>query len=141
MMLEIEEIVEDIKTHTKTAKDALDQDPVDSFTLSQEHPTLAMLNQRLSTAVTQAGYNERAAENFYKRVMENEKVRLVKEDGLAAGVADSMKVEHAKDAFDMWNEAKYYYELGSKLRASTDRTIESLRSKVSYEKTAEIRGV
>lgn len=130
-------IIEEIALHTKIARRAMNPDPVDTFTLSNELVELAILLQRLGDRLATMGRIVRGAKEFYARVMEGEKVRLVKDEGMAAGVADSMKVELAHEEFKMVNDCDYVMDRLVYARKSTDKTIDSIRSKLSYEKANE----
>mgnify|MGYP000967674867 CR=1 FL=1 len=132
---------------------------VDTLTLSNEQVELAILLQRLGDRIADMGYIARASEEFYKRVMEGHKVRLTqvgeprevvekdpttKEEKkvtkyvpMAAGVADSMKIELAHEAFGLHNECQKTMDQLVYIRKSTDKTIDTIRSKLSYEKANE----
>jgi hypothetical protein len=124
-------ILEDVQLHTKRARKAIDLDPVDANTLANEIVELAILNQRLGDRVARAGNISRAAENHYKTVREEHKLRLVQvgeerevEEAtgtkstkkvkqmvkMAAGVADSAKMKLAQKEFDLSNAALGLYE-------------------------------
>jgi hypothetical protein len=129
---------------------------VDTLTLSNEQVELAILLQRLGDRLSEMGYIARAAKEFYERVREGHKVRLTqvgeareveetnKEGGeittktkyftVAAGVADSMKIELAHEAFGIHNECEKTMDQLAYARKSTDKTIDTIRSKLSYEK-------
>jgi len=130
---------------------------VDTMTLSNEQVELAILLQRLGDRISEMGYIARGAEEFYKRVMEGHKVRLtqigeareiVEKDPntkqekkvtkyvpMAAGVADSMKIGLAHEAFDLHNSCQKQMDQLVYIRKSTDKTIDTIRSKLSYEKS------
>ena len=89
----------------------------------------------------------RAAENHYKTVREEHKLRLVltgrettDDDGnvmmvkMAAGVADSAKMKLSEREFDLHNAATGLYEQLLNMRRSSDKTIDAIRSKLSFEK-------
>lgn len=144
-------LLEDIKKHTIKARKAMDRDPADANTLANEVVELAILNQRLGDRVAKAGMLARDAENFYKIVREEHKVRLTEgknPDGslnvdpktkkaikIASGVADSMKYKLAEEEFSLYNMAAGLLEQLSYMRRSTDKTIDAIRSKLSYEKS------
>jgi hypothetical protein len=161
-------IVKSITVHTRRARRAMGgrslnnegeivDEEVDTLTLSNEQVELAILLQRLGERISNMGYVARAAEEFYKRVMEGHKVRLTQigeeriveekdKDSttgyrkvkkfvpVAAGVADSMKIELAHEAFMLHNSCQQQLESLVQIRKSTDKTIDTMRSKLSYEK-------
>ncbi len=134
-------------------------DEVDTLTLSNEQVELGILLQRLGDRISEMGYIARGAEEFYKRVMEGHKVRLtqvgearetVEKDPttkkekkvtkyvtIAAGVADSMKIGLAHEAFELHNSCQKQMDQLVYIRKSTDKTIDTIRSKLSYEKSNE----
>lgn len=148
-------LLDEVKEHTLKARKAMDLDPVDANTLANEIVELAILNQRLGDRVAEAGQIARACENHYKTVRETHKLRLV-QDGeereveettgtktttvvkkmvkMAAGVADSAKMKLSQDEFDLWNAALGLYEQLQFMRRSSDKTIDAIRSKLSFEK-------
>lgn len=141
------ELLDEVKVHTLTARKAMDQDPVDANTLANEIVELAILNQRLGDRVADAGIIMRATDNHYKTVREEHKVRLVSgttvidEAGepkiikaMAAGVADSAKMKLAQDEFDLYNASAGMYEQLNYMRKSSDKTIDAIRSKLSFTK-------
>lgn len=144
------DVLDDVKVHTLSARRAMDQDPVDANTLANEIVELSILNQRLGDRVATSGEIARAAENHYKTVREEHKLRLVQvgetvvseEDGkqvkkvvkMAAGVADSAKMKLAQDEYDLYNAATGLYEQLQYMRKSSDKTIDAIRSKLSYTK-------
>lgn len=144
------EVLDEVKVHTINARQAMDLDPVDANTLANEIVELAILNQRLGDRVADAGIISRAADNHYKTVREEHKLRLVQvgefktfiEDGksveryvkLAAGVADSAKMKLAIDEFDLYNAAQGLYDQLQYMRKSSDKTIDAIRSKLSFTK-------
>ena len=150
-------VVEEISKETRRARKAMDQDPVDTLTLSNKLVELSILNQRLGERIATMGYIVRGCKEFYERVREGHKVRLVtkgeprqtveKKDGIekvvtkyvtvAAGVADSMKIGLAHEEFVVYNECEKVMDQLVYARKSTDKTIDSIRSKLSYEKTNE----
>lgn len=139
-------VIDDVKKHTIAVRKAMNTDPVDRNALSNEMVELAIINQRLGDRAADAGSISRAAENHYKTTRENHKVRLVQEgeeqmvDGkkkmvkMAAGVADSAKMKLSQAEFDLANAALGLYEQLQFMRKTTDKTIDSVRSKLSYEK-------
>jgi hypothetical protein len=160
-------IVEEISVHTRLARRAMGgrslneeneivDEEVDTLTLSNEQVELGILLQRLGDRIADMGYIARAAEEFYKRVMEGHKVRLTqvgeprevvekdpttKEEKkvtkyvpMAAGVADSMKIGLAHEAFELHNSCQKQMDQLVYIRKSTDKTIDTIRSKLSYEK-------
>jgi len=151
------DLLDEVKVHTLTARRAMDQDPVDANTLANEIVELAILNQRLGDRVSEAGIISRAAENHYKTVREEHKLRLVQvgeeqevevDDGettkgkkkvkkfvkMAAGVADSAKMKLSMDEFDLYNAAQGLYDQLQYMRKSSDKTIDAIRSKLSFTK-------
>jgi len=161
-------IVEEISVHTRRARGAMGgrtlnseneivDELVDTLTLSNEQVELGILLQRLGDRISEMGYIARAAEEFYKRVMEGHKVRLTqigearevvetdpktKEEKkvtkyvpLPAGVADSMKISLAHEAFELHNSCQKQMDQLVYIRKSTDKTIDTIRSKLSYEKS------
>lgn len=161
-------IVEEISVHTRLARRAMGgrslneeneivDELVDTLTLSNEQVELGILLQRLGDRIADMGYIARAAEEFYKRVMEGHKVRLTqvgeprevvekdpttKEEKkvtkyvpMAAGVADSMKIGLAHEAFELHNSCQKQMDQLVYIRKSTDKTIDTIRSKLSYEKS------
>jgi hypothetical protein len=130
-------VVQEIATHTKKARKAMDQDPVDTLTLSNELVELSILVQRLGDRIARMGYIARGCKEFYERIREGHKVRLVRDDKIAAGVADSMKVDLSHEEFEMHNECEYLMDRLVYTRKSTDKTIDAIRSKLSYEKMNE----
>jgi hypothetical protein len=146
-------VLKDIQKETLKARKAMDTDPVDTLTLSNKLVDLSILNQRLGDRVANAGALKRGTKNLLEVTRERHKVRLVQginEDGeyeqtadgknkggVAAGVADSMKLQLTPLEFDLANEAERIYDQLSNLRKSTEKTIDALRTKISYEKTNE----
>lgn len=149
------DLLDDVQLHTKSARRAIDMDPVDANTLANEIVELAILNQRLGDRVARAGIISRASENHYKTVREEHKLRLVQEGEereveektigggiktvnktvkMAAGVADSAKMKLAQNEFDLYNAALGLYEQLQYMRKSSDKTIDAIRSKLSFEK-------
>lgn len=133
---EVMPIIKDLSRHTLNARKAMDP-PVDTLTLSNELVELAILNQRLGDRVAYANYLARDTKNFYEETREEHKVRLVKEEGEAAGVADSMKIKLSRAEFELRNQSEMLYERLQFLRKSTEKTIDAIRSKLSYEKSNE----
>lgn len=127
-------VVEDITVETRKARKAMDYDPVDMNLIATAGLELSILNQRLGDRVWQAGVIERASKNHYETVREGHKVRLVEEEAMAAGVADSHKVGLAKKEFELSNDAKGLHDKLQYLRKSTDKTIDMIRSKNSIAK-------
>lgn len=157
LLTDATDVLDEVKVHTLSARRAMDQDPVDANTLANEIVELAILNQRLGDRVADSGMVARAAENHYKTVREEHKLRLVQvgeektveeDDGettkgkkqvkkfikMAAGVADSAKMKLAQDEFDLWNAATGLYEQLQYMRKSSDKTIDAIRSKLSFTK-------
>ena len=170
-------IVEEISVHTRRARAAMGgrslnseneivDEEVDTLTLSNEQVELGILLQRLGDRISEMGYIARAAEEFYKRVMEGHKVRLTqvgeerevnekvpdseikgtkspkyhkvkKFVTLPAGVADSMKIALAHEVFELHNSCQKQMDQLVYIRKSTDKTIDTIRSKLSYEKSNE----
>lgn len=163
-------IVQEISVHTRRARRAMGgrslndeneivDEEVDTLTLSNEQVELGILLQRLGDRISDMGYIARAAEEFYKRVMEGHKVRLtqvgeareivekdpttkkekkiIKYVPLPAGVADSMKISLAHEAFTLHNSCQKQMDQLVYIRKSTDKTIDTIRSKLSYEKSNE----
>lgn len=60
-------------------------------------------------------------------------------DGVAAGVADSMKVGQVKVEYELMNQAEKNYETVNLLRRSIEKAIDSIRSKLSYESKHETK--
>lgn len=132
---------------------------VDTLTLSNEQVELGILLQRLGDRISEMGYIARGAEEFYKRIMEGHKVRLtqvgeareivekdpttkkekkiIKYVPLPAGVADSMKIGLAHEVFELHNQCQKQMDQLVYIRKSTDKTIDTIRSKLSYEKSNE----
>lgn len=150
------DLIDEVKVHTLRARKAMDSDPVDANTLTNEIVELAILNQRLGDRVSQAGMIARASENHYKTVREEHKLRLVqvgeereveeatgtkttelvkKHVKMAAGVADSAKMKLSQREFDLANTAQGLYEQLQYMRKSSDKTIDAIRSKISFEKS------
>lgn len=143
------DLLDEVKVHTLTARKAMDQDPVDANTLANEIVELAILNQRLGDRVAESGTIMRAADNHYKTVREEHKLALVNGmtmvdpetgetslvKGMAAGVADSAKMKLSQDEFDLYNAAAGMYEQLQYMRKSSDKTIDAIRSKLSFTKT------
>lgn len=150
-------LLDDVKKHTINARNAMNTDPVDATTLANEIVELAILNQRLGDRVADAGQLARATENHYKTVREEHKLRLVQvgeerevevDDGqttrgkktvkkfvtMAAGTADSAKMKLAQVEFDLWNASQALWEQLQYMRRSSDKTIDAIRSKLSFEK-------
>jgi len=144
-------VLDEVKLHTLTARQAMDADPVDSRTLSNEIVNLAILSQRLDGRVSDAGMIARASDNHYKTVREEHKLRLVmvgvdatvaaddetvetKKVKMAAGVADSAKMKLAQKEYDLYNAAEGLREKLQYMRTSTDKTVDAIRSKISLEK-------
>lgn len=149
---------------TRNEEDEIVDLPVDTLTLSNEQVELGILLQRLGDRISEMGYIARAAEELYKRVMEGHKVRLTqigeerevdekipdeeikgtktskfrkvkKFVPVAAGVADSMKILLSHEAFELHNECQKQMDQLVYIRKSTDKTIDTIRSKLSYEKS------
>lgn len=141
-LLEVENqalpILEEIKKHTLIARQAMDQSPIPLQTLANEEVELSILLQRLAERIAMAGYVLRSAENHLDYCRESYKVIFVNE-GNAAGVADSMKKLEAQEEFEVANHAKYVFDNINLTRKSTEKTIDTLRSKLSFEKISEQR--
>jgi hypothetical protein len=133
-------ILEEIAKHTKRARKAMGGETtvVDTLTLSNELVELAILLQRLGDRISMMGYIVRGCKEFYERTREGHKTRLVKE-GNPAGVADSMKIELSHEEFEVYNQCEYTMDRLVYARKSTDKTIDAIRSKLSYEKVNEQR--
>jgi len=129
-------IIDSIKVCTMKAKQAMHAEQIQLRTLANMEVELSMLLQRLAERIAMAGYNERAAEYNLKTVQERLKVILV-DEGKAIGVADSTKVYETKDEYEVWSHSKYLLDNINLLRKSTDKTIDTIRSKLSYEKNIE----
>lgn len=135
-------VIEGISTETRIARKAMGMDPVDTLTLSNKQVDLAILNARLGERVAKANAIEREAKNIFETTRERHKVRLVqgydldgvKTKPVAAGVADSMKLDLVEAEFDLWNRAKFRAEQLKLLRESTSDTIGTIRTKISFEK-------
>lgn len=159
---ESDPILADIQKHTKNARSAMSRDPVDTLTLSNELVELAILLQRLGDRIAMMGYIVRGAKEYYERTREDHKVRLVQigeerevevDDGkttrgkkkvkkfitVAAGVADSMKLGLVQAEFEVYSQCEYQMDKLVYTRKAADKTIDSIRSKLSYEKTNESR--
>lgn len=134
LMTDAQDVLDDVVIHTKGARQAMDLDPVDAQALSNEIVELAILNQRLGDRVAKAGVISRACENHYKIVREEHKLRLVKSNEMAAGVADSAKMKLAEKEFDLSNAAEGLFDQLQYMRRSSDKTIDAIRSKLSFEK-------
>lgn len=151
-------VLNETAKETLAAREAQRQDPVDTLTLSNKIVELSILNQRISERVTLMGYINRAAKEWYERIREEHKVRLVQvgeereiieknKEGaesivrkfvtVAAGVADSMKVGLAHEEFKIQNNCEKMMDRLVYTRKATDKTIDSMRSKLSYEKVNE----
>lgn len=147
--------LQDTAKQTLIARNAMKRDPVDTLTLSNKLVELSILNQQIGVRVSLMGYIVRACKEWYERIREEHKVRLVqkgeprqvveKKDGkelmvtkyvtMAAGVADSMKVKLAHEEFQMYNECELMMDKLVYSRKATDKTIDSIRTKISFEKT------
>lgn len=155
LLTDATDLLDEVKEHTLKARKAMDKDPVDVNALANEIVELAILNQRLGDRVAEAGMIARASENHYKTVREEHKLRLVqvgekreveettgtdstklvkKMVKMAAGVADSAKMKLSQDEFDLYNAANGLYEQLLNMRRSSDKTIDAIRSKLSFEK-------
>lgn len=155
LLTDATDLLEEVQRHTLKARKAMDVSPVDANTLANEIVELAILNQRLGDRVAEAGMIARATENHYKTVREEHKLRLVqvgeerevdevvgtkttkkvkKLVKMAAGVADSAKMKLAQEEFDLSNAATGLYEQLQYMRKSSDKTIDAIRSKLSFEK-------
>lgn len=153
-------IIEEISYYTRKARRATGgpqyqpdgttkEYQTDTLVLSQCQVQLSILNQRLSERISMMGYTTRSAEEFYKRQMEGHKVRLTQVgeervvDGkkkmvtVAAGVADSMKIGLVSEEFELYNQCQYRLDQFKGAWKSNDKTIDTIRSKVSYEKSNE----
>lgn len=131
-------ILDEIKRHTMIARKAMDQSPIPLQVLANEEVELSILLQRLAERIAKAGYIHRSAESHLDYCRETLKVIFV-EGGDAAGVADSKKKTVAMEEFEITNHAKYVLDNINLTRKSTDKTIDTLRSKLSFEKMAEQR--
>lgn len=130
-------VVQDVATHTKRARKAMGQDPVDTLTISNELVELSILVQRLGDRIARMGHIARSAKEYYERTREEHKVRLVQEKKIAAGVADSMKITLSHEQFKIHNDCEYLMDRLVYTRKATDKTIDAIRSKLSYEKSNE----
>ena len=137
LITDVTPIITDIAKKTKQARVAMDRDPVDILTLSKKSVELSILLQRLASREARMGHINRASKEFYERTRENHKVRLVADKKMAAGVADSMKLDLSKDEFSISNDCQEMMDKIVYVRKSTDKTIDAIRSKVSYEKVNE----
>lgn len=148
-------VAQDMAKETMRARKAMSQDPVDTLTLSNKLVELSILNQRMGERVSLMGYIVRAADEWYHRIRENHKVRLVikgearqttetdakgkekivtKYVTMAGGVADSMKLELAHQEFALYNECQLVMDKLLSTRRSTEKTLDNLRTKISFEK-------
>lgn len=132
-------IIQEIAEHTKAARKAMRSDVVNTLALSNELVELSILLQRFADREASMGYVHRWAKDHYERTREGHKVRLVKDDGLPAGVADSMKIELSKEEFEVYNQAEYSLDQFKLSRKATEKTLDAIRSKLSYEKANEQR--
>ena len=142
----------------KNSEGEIEDTDVDTYTLSNEQVELAILIQRLSERISEMGYIARAVKEFYERIREGHKVRLTQigeerefvkdlKDGsqvvekkfvpIAAGVADSMKIQLAHEVFDLHNQSEKFLNKLVLARSATDKTVDTIRSKLSYEKANE----
>lgn len=133
-------IVQGIAKNSMKARKAIQSDPVDTLTLSNMAVELAILNQRLGERVANALALNRWAKEFYERQRENIKIRLVKEEKEPIGVADSRKVELAHDYFDLYSNCEFQVDRLVGARRATDKTIDTIRTKISYEKSDQRNG-
>jgi hypothetical protein len=134
LLTDATDLLDEVKKHTLQARKAMDQEPVNANALANEIVELAILNQRLGDRVAEAGTVARGSENHYKTVREEHKLELVNKKKMAAGVADSAKMKLAQNEFDLWNAALGLYEQLQYMRKSSDKTIDAIRSKLSFEK-------
>lgn len=58
-------------------------------------------------------------------------------EGVAAGVADSMKVGKVREEYEVMNQAEKNYETVNLTRRAIEKAMEGIRSKLSYEKNHE----
>lgn len=141
-------LVEEIKDEVTESRRAMDTDPPELYTLSNSLVDLSILNIRLIDRIIEGKYNLNAAKYLYESRREGWKVKLVKGytthhpkdsskdeviEGVAAGVADSMKVEKVAVEYELMNRAEKNYEMVNLLRRAIEKAIDSIRSKLSYE--------
>lgn len=131
-------ILEDIKKHTLIARQAMDKNPIPLQILANEQVELSILLQRLAERIAMAGYVVRSAESHLEYCRETYKILFVNE-GDSATVADSKKKLEAQEEFEIANHAKYVFDNINLTRKSTEKTIDTLRSKLSFEKVLEQR--
>lgn len=132
LQADVEKVVQSIKLWTIKGRKALKAD--DGNGMSNAYTELSIANVRLGDRLADADGIARAADNGYHAVREHYKVEQVKKKKIAAGVADSMKMYHDGyiEAFAFYNEAQVFADRLRYLRKSTDKTIDSLRSRVSF---------
>lgn len=154
-------LVEEVKGEVTTARKAMDAEPPDLYALSNSLVDLSVLNIRLIDRITNAKFIFNEAKYLYESRREGWKVKLVQgyteetevdavlvepnetkkfkkkqqkvHDPVAAGVADSMKVNKVRMEYELMNRAEKNYETVNLLRRSIEKAIDSIRSKLSYE--------
>lgn len=154
LLKDSEVLLKKVKVQTMTAKKAMDKENWNG--MNNAIVEMSILNQRLGDRVSMAEFIARDAENHYKTVREGHKVRLVKEGEeriatkvdpktkkkkqvkelvpMAAGVADSAKMKLSEAEFNFWNETLYLAENLKYMLRSANKTIDALRSKLSFVK-------
>lgn len=134
-------LIEEIKAEVTTARKAMDTDPPDLYALSNSLVDLSILNIRLIERIIDGKYLLNEAKGLYESRREDWKVKLVQghdgNDGVAAGVADSMKVGKVRGEYEVMNQAERNYENVNLTRRAIEKALDSIRSKLSYEKAHE----
>ena len=147
-------LINEIKAEVMKARKAMDSDPPDLYGISNALVELSILNIRLIDRIIQARYIYMEAKGLHEARREEWKVKLVKgytevisdngDEGsnkvyepVAAGVADSAKVGKVRDEYTFMNETEHNYELVNLTRRAIEKSMDAIRSKLSYEKAHE----
>lgn len=134
-------LITEIKIEVTKARQAMDSDPPALYELSNSLVDLSILNIRLIERIIDAKYLLNEARYLYESRREEWKVKLVQGyddvEGIAAGVADSMKVGKVKQEHETWNQAERNYEDVNLTRRAIEKSLDAIRSKLSYEKAHE----
>lgn len=94
---------------------------------------LASLYATLGTVVAEARRDRDDADTVLKVEREKIKLRLL-DEGSTATKADSRKIVDTEDLAKQYNGLNYRYELIRSYRENLEKTIDAIRSRISYSK-------
>lgn len=130
-------IIDEIKTEVTKARAAMISDPPQLYILSNSLVDLSILNIRLIDRIIDSKLNFLKAKGLYESRREEWKVKLTKgydeEDPVPAGVADSMKVGKVREEYQLMIQAETDFDMVNLTRKAIEKTLDAIRSKLSYE--------